>query len=191
MNKKVKNVKNIETVHTHTHTSNLRKENILRIIIGFIVGAIIASSITVYAVVNASQVNYQNNKTVEQALNELYSLNLQNKITNINNNNVVVEYNQCVDGQVSKSYTASEEEILVLYLCETGESGWYNNYSTTGSIIYDSNNQTIYGWSGIMGGNWYSNMRTILIKLEEDDTVTVETYGFNWGSAHYSMVHIK
>lgn len=52
------------------------KENV-RIIIGFIIGVVLASSIAVYAAVNASDVSYTragtNIKSVEQALNDLYS----------------------------------------------------------------------------------------------------------------------
>lgn len=43
------------------------------IIISFIIGIIIASSIGVYAMVNANSISYKDGKTVEQALNELYA----------------------------------------------------------------------------------------------------------------------
>ena len=43
------------------------------IIISFLIGIIVASSIGVYAVVNASNINYKDGKSVEQALNELYA----------------------------------------------------------------------------------------------------------------------
>ena len=42
------------------------------IVIAFIIGVILASSIAVYAAVSASQITYKNDKTVEYALNDLY-----------------------------------------------------------------------------------------------------------------------
>ena len=47
----------------------LKKE----VIIAFIIGIILASSIAVYAAVSASQITYKDGKTVEYALNDLYS----------------------------------------------------------------------------------------------------------------------
>ena len=43
------------------------------IVISFLIGIIIASSVGVYAAVSASNINYKDGKTVEQALNELYA----------------------------------------------------------------------------------------------------------------------
>ena len=49
-------------------------KNNLKLIIGFIVGVILASSITVYATICfAKDITYKNGKSVEDALNELYS----------------------------------------------------------------------------------------------------------------------
>ena len=42
------------------------------VIIAFIVGIILASSIAVYATINAKDVDYKDGKTVEYALNDLY-----------------------------------------------------------------------------------------------------------------------
>ena len=52
---------------------NLLKEN-KKLIIGIIIGIIIASGITIYATINANAVDYTNNKKVSDALNELYQL---------------------------------------------------------------------------------------------------------------------
>ena len=49
------------------------KKNI-KLIIGFLIGVILASGITAYAAgIFANQVTYKNGKTVEEALNELYN----------------------------------------------------------------------------------------------------------------------
>lgn len=54
----------------------LKKE----IIIAFIIGLLISSGITVYATSYlAGQVTYKEGKTVEQALNELYSKKMLNR----------------------------------------------------------------------------------------------------------------
>lgn len=45
----------------------------IKLIIGLIIGIIIASGITVYAAINASDINYKNNKSVADALNDLYT----------------------------------------------------------------------------------------------------------------------
>lgn len=51
----------------------LKKEIIITACIAFLMGIILASSIVVYANINANIINYTNNKTVEEALNELYT----------------------------------------------------------------------------------------------------------------------
>ena len=53
---------------------NFLRKN-LKLIVGFIVGVILASSITVYAYnYLASDIGYTDDKSVADALNELYSL---------------------------------------------------------------------------------------------------------------------
>lgn len=47
-------------------------KNNLKLIIGFIVGVILASGITVYAVMSANEVMYKDDKSVAYALNDLY-----------------------------------------------------------------------------------------------------------------------
>ena len=47
----------------------LKKE----VIIAFVAGIILSSSIAVYATINASNIDYKNGKTVENALNDLYT----------------------------------------------------------------------------------------------------------------------
>lgn len=48
------------------------KKNI-KLIIGIIIGGILASGITAYAVINASDIDYKNGKNVSEALDDLYS----------------------------------------------------------------------------------------------------------------------
>ena len=49
-------------------------KNNLKVIIAFIIGIILASSVAVYAAtINAKDVDYKDGKTVEYALNDLYS----------------------------------------------------------------------------------------------------------------------
>ena len=50
---------------------NFIKRN-LKSIITFIIGAILATGVTVFATINANSVDYINNKRVSDALNELY-----------------------------------------------------------------------------------------------------------------------
>ena len=72
----MKKAKNLGAV-THTHTLVVLKNN-LKLIIGIIIGAILASSITIYAYnYYANQIGYTKDGTdienVSQALNDLYS----------------------------------------------------------------------------------------------------------------------
>ena len=46
--------------------------NNFKFIIGFLIGVILASSIAVYASINASEIEYKNGKKVSEALDELY-----------------------------------------------------------------------------------------------------------------------
>ena len=57
--------------------------NNLKVIIAFIIGIILASSIAVFATISASSIDYTANKKVSEALDDLYTLaNSQTQITN-------------------------------------------------------------------------------------------------------------
>lgn len=110
----------------------------MTLIIGFIVGVVFASSIAVYAVVNASDINYTRTGTnitsVEDALNDLYAKNVEiRKIENINS--------------TTKSYTAefdfsdvSNYRLLTaedFYVNPEGRTQIYLN-SAGGNLYVDS-----------------------------------------------------
>ena len=48
-------------------------KNNMKLIVGIIIGAILSSTIAVYASINASEVDYKSGKKVSQALDDLYS----------------------------------------------------------------------------------------------------------------------
>ena len=171
----------------------------LKGIIGFIVGVILASGITVYAYSYfASDISYTKPGeeiaiSVETALNDLYSKasNYEKSILDISNSNVSVEQNNAIDNTVSKTYTATEDELIIICVSETGDSRYSNSITTTGTIISDSNNLNTKTWGPEINRDWYINIRTITIKLTKDDTVTISSYGQCFGSGQYSITHIK
>lgn len=188
------------------------------VIISFIIGVMLASSIAVYATINANEIDYKNGKKVSQALDELYnniketsdtekSINANGKQTldkyyknlNVNvpngnfdldNDNVITEQSNIIDNTVSKNYTATKDEIVVICLSETGYNGYSNNIETTGTILYDTNNLNKSAYAVEVRAYWYINIRTITIKLEKDDTITISSYGKGYGSGQYSITHI-
>ena len=89
-----------------------------RIIIGFIIGVVLASSITVYAYSYiASEIKYTDNKTVEQALNELYE-----------NNKISTFYFLVFAGSNNGFYYSNYQNYKYFRITET-ESGTSNSIS--------------------------------------------------------------
>ena len=173
-------------------------KNNLKAIITFLIGVILSGGIVYAATANAKDVTYTTNKngqvqTVADALNDLYnkSFNDVTSILNITNNNVSVEQDQAIDNTVSKIYTATEDELIIVCVSETGDSRYTNSITTTGTIISDSNNSNKKTYGPEINRDWYINIRTITIKLSKDDTVTVSSYGQCYGSGQYSITHIK
>ena len=95
-------------------------KNNLKIIIAFIMGAILATGITVYANINASSITYSNNKTVAQALNELYNTN-----SNISQTNALAS--EILSGK--KAYTTAG--LVTGEMANRGALNWSPTISTT------------------------------------------------------------
>ena len=112
-------------------------------IIGFLIGIVVTTSIAVYASINANTVDYTNNKKVSNALNELYS-NMSNETKTITQNgqqvlekyyknlNVNVENNQLQQitlydtkqliGNITTPYTFNGEINLGLIIISSSNN---------------------------------------------------------------------
>jgi hypothetical protein len=163
--------------------------------IGFIFGLIIAGTISVSAyTLLAKDVSYTPSWTkengesinnVKDALDELY--NKSNNILNfsLSNDNFNIEQDNIIDGTVSKSYTATKEEIIIVSLSQTGAEGYSNNVTTDGTIIKDSQD-----YSKNYNKGWYINTRTVVVKLNAGNALSVSSNGAGYGSGQYSITHI-
>ena len=125
----MKEAKNLGTV---IHTLPSLKNN-LKVIIAFIIGIIIASSITIYAYSNyASQVGYTTDKNtniqnVDQALNDLY--NKRNKILLWSNSN---QYSDCEAFDIPLSSSIENySHILIQYKIKTDSIDVYDDLFST------------------------------------------------------------
>lgn len=153
------------------------------IIISFIIGVIVASSITVYATSYfAKDVTYKDGKNVEEALNELYS--------KINASNVEA-YSSGSVSKVgagtfwSKQLTVSQNvREVTVYLDIVSPYG-----STTPTIsgdIIESSDVTSLG-SGYQSGLYSSTFYKIEIRTnQKDGTITINA---NVGGNQYSYNH--
>ena len=116
----------------------LKKE----VIIAFIIGLLIASSIAVYAAtINAKDVDYKNGKTVEYALNELYGKQAQvvaqgEKVSS--GTTITVDIGSFVVGTSFGNMGATNTETIVEHL-------WGDTYAGIGSrtSVYKANGTSV------------------------------------------------
>ena len=164
-------------------------------IVGFILGALVFSCISVSAyTLLANNIGYtpkdntwkksngENITNVKDAIDELYT-NSNFKITS---DNLIIEQSNVIDGTVSKTYKAEKNEIIVVSLSQTGNETHSNNITTSGNILKDSNNL-----SKNYNSSWYINIRTVVVELKKDDTITISSTGAGYGSGQYSITSIK
>ena len=140
-------------------------KNNLKVIIGFVIGVILASSITVYAYSYfASDVKYTDDKSVEDALNELYEIK--------NNNKSIVKttilerafYSPAQSG----TYTIDVKEKITNYQELSVENFYIEYYNLRGIGGQSPTNQndngitpTIDSYSnGILTYTWPKHVRT-------------------------------
>lgn len=117
----------------------LKKE----VIIAFIIGIILASSIAVYAAtINAKDVDYKDGKTVEYALNELYRIGTENKKQNSGTFSSVVGVNEINIGFVpSKIVFTKGNGVTCCYNSEISNSNTYT-CNSTGVHTYSLNSDS-------------------------------------------------
>ena len=171
-----------------------KKSNIFSFLLGAIIfgGIVGVSAYTILATdigytpkdATWKKSNGEDITNVNDAINELYA---QAKSGfNITSDNLLIEQSNTIDGTVSKTYTAEKKEIIVVSLSQTGNEKHSNNITTTGSILKDSNNL-----SKDYNSSWYINIRTVVVELDKDDTLTISSTGTGYGSGQYSMTYIK
>ena len=130
-------------------------KNNYKIIIGFIVGVILASSITVYAYnYLASDIKYTNNKTVADALNDLYNKSNRNRILIGTVSQSVTEMNiDCTQYEGWEKLTIENFAVIITGLYGNGTVN--NSYYTAdeSAFSYDSNTGNLYikNWHGTSG----------------------------------------
>lgn len=161
-----------------------KKNIILGIIVGMLLGVILTSSITVYAYsCFANQVTYKDGKNVENALNELYTIvnGVPNTVTLIQNVD---------EGNSSISFTPSNEYkyyILTSLL-------WYGSQTIYDSIITSLSISTISNASyiecGITGRNAGSSSGAtrsyIIIPNGSGNSINI-TYNLSDGTCIYGV----
>lgn len=131
----------------------LKKE----VIVAFIIGLVIASGITVYATSYlASQIEYKDGKTVEQALNELYKSK---------HDNVILLINQTVS--LTNSFTSTTSPVF------------YNN----DILSYDSENNTytfLKDFSGklYISQGWIQGITGSKMNVKVNDTYIISYHHF-------------
>lgn len=159
------------------------KKNI-KLIIGIIIGMIIVSSISVYATYTylANEVKYTDDKSVSQALDELYA----NKIDTSELNSLKSLLSQT---------NATEEDIL------NGKKAYSNGNLITGKLNLEKNwtlviSYKIYlGWNGNTGYGYQTGKITIKNKdgqrtiLNSDGAIISRTK--NWNGNYYINSNIS
>ena len=142
------------------------------IIISFIIGVILASSIAVYASISASEVDYKNGQKVSQALDDLYSkVPSGTKTITTKESNIDVSKYQYAD--TTGLYTLSEVQSGKGTSWDTGTTNMTNgnctidlkdlNFTPSKVIVYYYNNTTkyygcfiLFGTSGEGFFAWYN-----------------------------------
>lgn len=143
----------------------LKKE----VIIAFIIGILLASSIAVYAAtINAKDVDYKDGKTVEYALNDLYSKSNKapQQVATITTNDRTATYTMQNDGYIlgtagtktddgtgANIYFTKNETTNIVFITDYRNSNLYtvSLYVTKGTTISVRNdggiyNLTVYEW---------------------------------------------
>ena len=158
-------------------------KNNFKVIIGFVVGIILASSITAYAYSYiASDISYTKDGTemsVEEALNDLYNKN--------NGNNM--EWVEIQDAFVSNpNYTLAGARLYkkgnICKLSFTIDNITKNtNYILINNSEYYPKEETeVYGWGHSNG--------MASVKINTDGTFTVTNQSISWGSGWSAIKNI-
>ena len=170
-------------------------KNNFKVIVGFIIGVILASSIAVYAYSYfASDVKYTDTKTVEQALDELYANKKETsdmeKIINSNGKQTLDKYYKFINVNVlsesdelntltayafgnvtSTSSTVNiTQDQTAKFVCSiraTNGNQTYCNVYVNGNLIVNHISQTP------KSANWIGNMSVYDVELNNGDEVYI------------------
>ena len=147
----------------------LKKE----LLIGFILGIILASSIAVYAVINASEIDYKNGKKVSQALDDLYS-KIPSGTIPITTKGNQIDVSQYQYADTTGLYTSDEIQgtNVTITLPQTGNEYNYNFEYNPRFVFFCEKNGSRRWFTLDSGTSWY-DVRIV------DDTYQYRLYEGN------------
>lgn len=146
------------------------KKNV-KLFIGILIGAILACGLTVYATnILASQVTYTNNKNVETALNELYTLS-QKRIT--------------VEGTIDESQLTADANGWININVGFQPRYVYIYKATSESpqdIVYNGESWNEYGWKND-NSMWYT--------IKQGENFEITSQGFKYDTSITNLIQFS
>ena len=155
-------------------------KNNLKVIIAFIVGIILASSIAVYATISASEVDYKNGKKVSEALDDLYSKVPSKEDVKITEATTGINVRDALTIDTSSLYPKSQDgENVFFKKCSVElDANGYGVIDDIGFtpktivVVWDKTNEKAYSYKNInnIGNAFCTNGN---IESESDNTTIV------------------
>ncbi len=163
------------------------KSNLKTIVLIIIMNIIYISGITFAALkYSASQVEYENEKSVEEALNELYYINLKGNILFDKD-----KYDTQTMTPIKYTFTTKTQAILLVNTVHGNNNSKYYHQLNTPSIT-NGTMKKIYSIgklnTQISGGDILSEY-AYLIKANEGTTVTVNAKAYGWGYFRIKIIN--